>query len=353
MQNLHSHLTAIVILGLFTLNCNFLSQTGLPAGTSVPATEQSSPPTQEELVSDFTPCVGAASGKVSTPESGRALIAYSTNGIDFQRPANASDGILVDRAGVPDGVVLPSGRILVYYVNGCGKNDPANTGIAVAASDQQGAQGSWVLKHVRYLNVPNGYGPMPFDPNVVLLSDGNLRMFTTMFGCVNGSPEAQTHSFLSTDGGFTFAYEGLRYEGMLDPENYRFSDTNWQIITGSPGTRPIGWAMSTDGGNTFQALGAFPNLDGNPQEVAVSDEPDKYRVYVGTRTGIKSYQSVGAPWTTWAEEPGYRLQVDTTAGLESCEVSFPTVLKLGPVKYLMVYLSIIPGCACSEDPICP
>ena len=308
---------------------------------------------QHALVSDFAPCVGAPSGKVSTPERSRALIAYSTNGLAFQRPANPNDSILIDRAGVPDGVVLPSGRILVYFVNGCRPTDPANTGTAVAVSDQHGAPGSWVFKHVRYLNVPDGYSPMPFDPNVVLLPDGNLRMFTSMFGMVNGSPEIQTHSFRSTDGGFTFTYEGLRYEGILDPENYRFSDTNWQIITGSLPTNPVGWAMSTDGGNTFQTLGMFPNPEGAPHEIAVTDEPDQYRVYVSTPTGIKSYHSAAAPWTTWTEEPGYRLQVDSTTGLESCEVAVPTVLKLGPGNYLMVYLTVIPGCGCSEDPICP
>jgi hypothetical protein len=324
------------------------------AGCQASDGDNSNPPSQG-LTSDFMPCVGAPSGQVTTPEAGRALMAYSTNGLDFRRPANASDGILTDRVGVPDGVVLPSGRIMIYFVNGCRKTDLANTGTAVAVSDQHGAPGSWIFKYVKYLNLPDGYGPMPFDPNVVLLPDGNLRMFTTMVRLKPEGDQEQmtTHSFRSTDGGFTFTYEGLRYEGILDPENYRFSDTNWQIITGSLPTNPVGWAMSTDGGTTFRTLGMFPNPEGAPHEIAVTDEPDKYRVYVSTPSGITSYQSVTAPWTIWAPEPGYRLQVDTTTGLESCELSFPTVLKLGPGNYLMVYLTRIPGCGCGDDPICP
>lgn len=311
------------------------------------------PDIPQGLVSDFTPCVGAPSGQVSTPEAGRALFAYSTNGLDFQRPANASDSFLIDGVGVPDGVVLSNGRILVYFVNGCRKTDPANTGTAVAVSDQHGAPGSWVFKHVKYLNVPDGYSPMPFDPNVVLLPDGNLRIFATMVRLkpVGDQEQMTTHSFLSTDGGFTFAYEGLRYEGIIDPENYRFSDTNWQIITGGPN----GWAMSTDGGNTFNTIaGGFPNYQqGAPHEIAVTDKLWEYRVYRSTSTGIKSYYSGAAPWTTWTEEPGYRLQLNTTRGLESCEVAFPVVLKLGSGNYLMVYLTRIPGCGCGEDPVCP
>ncbi len=345
----------ITILALVVISCGL--QTGLSSRTRGPQATQPSIPTQPggELVSDFTPCEGAPSGKVATPQAGRVLIAHSTDGIHFKRPKNAEDAFLMDRVGVPDGVVLPSGRILFYFVDGCRPGeDPNNTGIGVAISDQHGAPKSWSFRHVKTSTLPNDEYSGAFDPNVVLLPDGSILMFATaMRTKPTGNQEIfTTHSFRSTDGGVTFEYEGLRYEGVLDPENYRFSDKNWQIITADPNHRQIGWAMSTDDGNTFKSIGAFPG-GGYPWEIAAMDKPGAYRVYVGaTGQDITSFYSDAAPWTTWTKDPGYRLQLDTTTGLESCGIAAPVVLKLAPGNYLMFYLTTIPGCSCGEDPTC-
>jgi hypothetical protein len=350
---LRQKLLGVILVVVFLAGCTATTTPASPPTFSQPSPTLL-PPLNQGLSSDFTPCVGAPSGQTTTPGRGRALIAYSTNGFDFQRPQKPNDGILVDRVGVPDGVVLPSGRILVYFVDGCRPYDGTQTersAVTVAVSDKQGAPGSWVYKNVRFINVPTteGFGFSIVDPNVVLLPDSTLRMFATMFRPGDGSTRNGAYSFHSIDGGFTYSFEGLRYDDILDPENYRFNDSNWQIITGGP----IGYAMSTDGGNTFNTLGSFPMTTYAVHEIAATEKPGEYRAYVSTPIGIKSYYSVAVPWTTWTEEPGYRLQVDSTTGLESCELSFPTVLKLGPGNYLMVYLSVIPGCGCSEDPICP
>jgi hypothetical protein len=336
-----------------------LAGCGSPAATpaqspTLPPPPTPAQPTAQSLVNDFTPCFGAPSGQTNTPARGRALMAHSTNGLDFRRPANPKDGILIDRAGVPDGVVLPGGRILVYFIDGCRPYDGTQkerSAVAVAVSDRQGAPGSWIFKNVRFINVPTteGFGSTIVDPNVVLLPDGGLRLFATMFRPVAGSTRLGAYSFSSTDGGFTYSFEGMRYDDIADPENYRFGDSNWQIITGGP----RGYAMSADGGNTFNTLGSFPTPQGAVHEIAVTDKPGEYRTYASTPTGIKSFVSTASPWTKWTEEAGYRLQVDSTTGLESCEVAVPTVLRLGPGNYLMVYLTVIPGCGCQEDPICP
>jgi hypothetical protein len=277
-------------------------------------------------------------------------MAFSTNGLDFQRPTNLNDSILVDRAGVPDAVLLPSGRILVYFIDGCRRPEETGSTTAVAISDKQGTPGSWIFKNMRFTDIPSGYGAFPFDPNVVLLPDGTLRMFATvMHPAADGSMKGGAYSFHSTDGGFTYPFEGLRYDDISDPENYRFSDSNWQIFTGGP----IGHALSTDGGNIFNTVGGSPAGMAVIHEIATTEKPGEYRAYVSTPQGIKSFYSASVPWTTWTEEPGYRLQMDSTTGLESCEVAVPTVLKLGPGNYLMIYLTVFPGCGCSEDPICP
>lgn len=310
--------------------------------------------TGPELVNDFTPCAGPPSGQVTTPQRSRALLAYSTNGLDFIRPAKSHDGLVIERAGVPDAVVLPGGRILIYYIDGCREPDTSQkerTGITVAISDRMGEPGSWVLKDVRFLNIPQEFGPGLADPNVVLLPDGKLRLFVSGFRPGPGGLISNgAYSFISTDGGFTFTFEGLRYNDILDPENYRFNDTIWQIFTGGP----KGHAISIDGGNTFQSLGFFkpPPFNGVVHEIAVTEKPGEFRAYVSDTMGIKSFISVMPPWTTWTEEPGYRLRLDSTTGLESCEVAVPSVLKLGPANYLMIYLTVFPGCGCEEDPYC-
>jgi hypothetical protein len=332
----------LLMLLIFLAGCN------LPVATPTPT----SPPPAQALTGDFTPCWGRPSGEATTPRRGRALMAYSSDGINFHRPQNPNDGILVDGAGVPDAVVLPNGRILVYYVPGCrdynGTRDYNDVKIAVAVSDRQGVTGSWIFKDVQFTGIPESEGltGVSVDPNVVLLPDGNLRLFVTMWKRVNGAEQNGAYSFSSKDGGFTYSYEGFRYGDILDPENYRFSDSNWQIITGGP----QGYAISTDGGNVFTSRGQFsPVFENVVHDIAVTEKPGEYRAYAITPTGLKSYLSTSAPWTTWTEEPGYRLQLDPATGLESCNLSFPTVVKIGPGNYLMVYLAIFPGCGCNND----
>lgn len=325
-----------------------------PDATPPEQTTQATQTTVQSLVSDFIPCSGAPSGQTTRPGADRALMAYSNNGLDFHRPANPKDGVLLDRISVPDAVMLPSGRLLVYFVDGCRPPEIVErlgSTMIVAVSDQQGISGSWVYKNVRFLNLPPQYNLTMVDPNVTLLPDGSLRLMATMFWKEAGTEKRGAFSFSSNDGGFTYSYLGLSYAGILDPENYRFTDTNWQIITGD--TDVPGYAMSIDGGSIFSAFGSFPVHPGVVHEITATEEDEQYRAYATTPTGIQSFLAKSAPWTTWIQEPGYRLQLDSTTGLESCEVRFPTVLKLGTGRYLMIYETVIPGCGCEGNPICP
>ncbi len=305
------------------------------------------------LTNDFTPCWGAPQGPAITPAVGRALIATSSNGMDFQRPTDPELALVVDRIGVPDAVVLPSGRILLYFVAGCKYYDGAEhktDEIAVGVSDTNGSD--WVFKNVEFTGVPGDLS-RAVDPNVVLLPGGELSLFGTMW--VEHDSRSRIYSFLSTDGGFTYAFNGLRYDpagspdGVLDPENYRFSDTSWEILTGGE----CGHGLSTDGGNTFTCLGRFTDA-AVVHEVSVTDFPGTYRAYSpGDGRAIKSYHADTAPWTTWTQEPGERLTLDTTSTMESCEVVFPTVVKTASAGYLMFYQTTIPGCSCpGEDIVC-
>jgi hypothetical protein len=335
---------------LFIYSFTAVLLTGCKSPHSTEKSSQS--PDGTALVSDFEPCSGSPHGQTTTPSAGRAMIAWSMNGVDFHRPADPRLGLLIDRIGVPDAVVLPSGRILLYFVTGGRIYDGVfkeSNEIAVAVSDRLAESGSWVFKEVHFTGMPAEYGT-PVDPNVVLLPDGSVSLFASVFGNLGEDRHMGTAAYVSSDGGFTFAFRGLCYFGVIDPENYRFSNDNWQIITGEPGDAK-GYAISTDGGDTFEPFGSFPDHL-VVHESAATDRPGEYRAYVPTQEGVRSFISTAAPWTAWSPEPGYRLQLDASSGLESCHIRFPTVLRLATGRYLMVYETVIPGCGCEDDPVC-
>jgi hypothetical protein len=229
--------------------------------------------------------------------------------------------------------------------------------IAVAVSDARGTPGSWVFKDVSFDNAAYGLG-VPVDPNVVLWRpEQNLvRMFVSQF---SGADTGATHSYTSTDG-FTFHYEGARYApgppiGMIDPENFRFDDKHWYILSGGP----HGVATSSDDGMTFTKQGFFHNLvtnvsgyTGTPHDITVTDTPGMYRTFTsilrpGTNmSGIDSLRSAAIPWMSWQWEGPV---LDVVPGFESCEVRFPTVVRLAADDWAMFYGTIIPNCACAES----
>ena len=290
------------------------------------------------LQGDWVPCAppGGASGgpgeDVPQPQRIRVMVAHSTDGRVFQRPTSDSGRLLLDQADVPDAVVLPSGRILVYFNTECrdrtpfgGTKDESDV-IGVAVSDAKGAPGTWVYKDVTFDNALHGLG-QPADPNPVLWKpqENLLRLFVTEIP-LGHFPTC--YSYKSTDG-FTFTYEGKRYDpgapmGMFDPENFRFSDSNWQIITGP------GYALSTDDGSTFTQQSPFsshvtndPSYHGVPLDIAVTNTAGVYRIFAGNGQGtgaIESLKSTASPWTSWEKE-GTVLEVGS--GMESCELPFP------------------------------
>jgi hypothetical protein len=312
------------------------------------------------LQNDWVPCGppgGAAGGPgedVGHPERMRVLMAHSTDGLHFQRSTSESARLLLDQADIPDAVVLPSGRILVYLIADCRDHTPfggtKDKGLGVAISDAKGAPGTWIFKDVTTDWAAHGLGP-PMDPNVVLWKpeENLLRLFLTQFpGGV-----ATTYSYTSTDG-FTFKYEGPRYNPgfILDPENFRFGDSNWQIITASPN----GYAISTDDGSTFTNDGPFSNhvtspssYSGTPGDISVTRDPGVYRIFAtanGTPTtmgNIESLRSTASPWTSWELEGTV---LEELPGMESCGITCPTVVRLADDDWLMFYATINPNCVC-------
>jgi hypothetical protein len=292
--------------------------------------------------SDFQPC----SGKPSNPqyvETQRLLLATSSDGLNFTR----TNRILADRATVPDAVVLNDGKILVYFViagkivNGV---EVKTNETVVAVSCDNGS--NWIYKNVTFKGVPSGATP-PVDPNVVLKPDGSLRLFVTIDPDDRGSQKARTYSCISTDGGFTYNLEGERFslpsQDVLDPEIFRFSDTNWKLWAGNQ------HATSTDGNNfTYQGVDCLASEGGNCAIIAdILDFSTFYRMYVHGSSQIPANNNwvkslISTDTSNWTLESGTRITVDASTGKESVSIMFPTVVRLKNGTYLMVYQTTIP-----------
>lgn len=303
-----------------------------------------------DLKSDFSPAVGRGTGTGGL-EKNRLLAAVSDDGIHWNRMGF----VLADQASVADGLVLPSGRILIYFVIGAkivnGTQQPAND-IVVAVSDSKGI--SWVYKDVAFSGVPQK-ATKPVDPNVVLMDDGTIRMFVTIDPDQEGPEMPQTYSAVSTDGGFSFAIEGKRFSvsgtPLLDPENFRFSSSDWRIWTGGIPGKNI-YATSADDGNSFTNQGEYcigaSDKSGDCFIVAdvMKATDSEYRAYTFGPMGASQKEGIcyfsSSDTRTWTVNTESRFQVDASTGIESEKVWAPTVIKVSSDTYGMIYETEIP-----------
>ncbi|MEN6355349.1 MAG: T9SS type A sorting domain-containing protein [Bacteroidales bacterium] len=305
-----------------------------------------------QISPDFEPCIG--SGGSSGLNNLRLLVAKSNDGMNWTR----TNLVLSDRSSVADGLVLPSGRLLVYYVAGCievsGSEQPANH-IKVAVSDDSGK--SWTYKDVQFNNLPSG-GTLPVDPNVVLLSNGNINMLVTIDPDQTGSQKPCSYSALSTDGGFTFTLSNTSVYSVLgtdvlDPENYRFGSGNWKLWAGGiPGKNMFG--QSTDEATSFTDQGEFcsaTNIDNSLECYVTADviqyDASTYKMYAfGTSSSGQVIRSLSSTdGDTWILDTTVNLTVQSSGGVEDLDVWAPTVLKLNDTSFIMVYETRIPSSA--------
>jgi hypothetical protein len=305
-----------------------------------------------QISPDFEPCIG--SGGESGLNNLRLLVAKSNDGMNWTR----TNLVLADRSSVADGLVLTSGRLLVYYVAGCievsGSEQPANH-IKIAVSDDLGK--SWTYKDVQFNNLPSG-GTLPVDPNVVLLGTGNINMLCTIDPDQTGSQKPCTYSALSTDGGFTFTLSNTSVYSVsgtdvLDPENFRFGSGNWKLWAGGiPGKNMLG--LSTNEATSFTDQGQFcsaTNVDNSLECYVTADviqyDASTYKMYAfGTSPSGQLIRSLSSTdGDTWTLDPTVNLSVQSSGGVEDLDVWAPSVLKLNDTSFIMVYETRIPSSA--------
>jgi hypothetical protein len=238
--------------------------------------------------------------------------ASSSDGVSFSTGGAA----VFSKASVPDVIRLPSGRLLVYAVDGAGRSQ---AGLRVAVSDNKGRtwrQGSVQLKSVR---VP----PVGADPDVVLLPNGKLRLFyvvmpmPTQPGAFDPQAAHQVLSAVSSDGVSFKEEPGTRFERaqVTDPDVVRIG-SRWLMYL-SQGPRLI--AASSQDGLRF----TFERVIREQGSVSAT-------VHAGGGTwrqfycdgGIRS--AVSADGLEWAVEEGMRV-----GPMEGKTVCDPAPLLLG------------------------
>jgi len=246
------------------------------------------------------------------------LIATSSDGLTWQTDSQ----VVIDQASVPEAVRLPDGRWLIYAVNGSTLGGP---GFLYAESQDEGR--TWTCGTINLGGA---------DPDVVLLPDGRIRIYYVEFPFGPNQPQPGTPSSepnrvmsaISSDGKNFTIESGTRLEGV----NYTDPDV---ILVGSEwfmyvSTGERAWAARSSDGLNFTLIGLV-NETG-----AVSGSylfPDgTLRHYYCGREGIQSATSSGGG-DIWLTEPGTRIARDPSWKI----VCDPSVVSDGHGGYWMAY----------------
>jgi hypothetical protein len=217
------------------------------------------------------------------------------NGPYYHRVAvgRTSDGTRVtdtvhvlEHASVPDGVRLPTGEVLIYYVNAVDNS----LGVASLAGGAATALGAISMN-----GVPRPTGIV--DPDVQMVG-GRVRLFYLGgFGNPSsGNPRAMCMAESNDGRNFTVVGPALTFSTELwtDPSVVPLAGGGW-LMAVSAGNNTV-LARSSDG-LTFTA-GERLTFGGVPELAALAD--GRVRLYVCAQ-GIVSYVSADSG-TTWARE---------------------------------------------------
>jgi len=293
--------------------------------------------------SEFTPCSGYnATAPDGQPQSGygpwasRLLLAFSDDGLTFT-PANQS---LADQADVPDAITTPDGEIRVYFIIMC--PEEVRNRIVVAVSRDAV---TWAYKKTLLTGMDDLIA-MAVDPTVERTPEGKWRLFFTSAPRDANSESARSYSAISDDG-FNFAREeGERFaaEGqlVLDPNVLLIGETWHYFAGGVSGSNHH--ATSSDGLNFTRAKNFVMENILMANGLAVDGGYRYYGFVQDQRDGSSYIRSLfTADGVTWTVDPGNRLELNASNGLESVGVKDPAVTRLPDGRYLMVYATIIPG----------
>ena len=249
--------------------------------------------------------------------------AESTDGATFR----AKDGVVLDRASVPDAVRWQD-RIHLYFVNG-----------------EAGAHGIWLAKPTgasgvlakRRVLLDGRFVGDAVDPDVVRVSAEGLRMFYFLGHFVSGGgPRQRLHPIYGavSDDGVNFRVEGkvIEVADVTDPSVVRLASGRWLMALARPQAFEILIAESADG-RTFALNGV--RLAGGIPELAVGGD-GAVRLFFNDRGGIASYLSEDEG-RTWRRERGLRLAASRL-------VADPSVVVGADRAWTLFFKTVDPDC---------
>jgi hypothetical protein len=239
------------ILGLAFLlpNCG-----GGPATATAPPATMATPAPPPASTGSLCAVGQAASGGPITDPNGpffhQVVIARTADGLSIE-----GSRVVIDHASVPDAVRLQDGTLRLYYVDG----QNGTIGIARVDGDAVSIIGPLTMNGIR------GASGMA-DPDAVLLPDGRIRLYyLNNFGAPGGPARGMCYAD-STDGErFTVGGLAIQFsnpETVTDPSVTRLTNGSW-LMAASRGASSL-LARSADGatfsGETTIGLGGVPEL---------------------------------------------------------------------------------------------
>jgi hypothetical protein len=253
------------------------------------------------------------------PYTHQVLSASSPDGLTWTHDAV----VLLEHASVPCVIVMPDGRLRIYYVDASQMPETVN-----CAESSDGGSTFEPLG----LSIAGLTSEKAVDPSIVRLGNGRYRLF--YYGA-NGDPGAAgTHyvrSAISDDGiHFTETGTALAYPGLVDPDVFNVGD-KWLMFVFSLTDHTTVVAESRNG-RKFKKVRPL-GLDGFGTTAPVQLDDGRFRLYAfDQRTQRTIVSFVSEDGLVWSREPGVRL--DAPSGKE---ITDPQVVRLPDGSWKMVF----------------
>ncbi|OGY28528.1 MAG: hypothetical protein A3F33_03080 [Candidatus Woykebacteria bacterium RIFCSPHIGHO2_12_FULL_43_10] len=205
----------IILLSAVRIGEYFGSISSVPTpknpDSSVPASQEEIKPLEQELQLTFDTKTASKDpfNDSNGPFYHDVNLATSIDGVNF-----AFDSLVLEKASVPDVVRLADSTLAIYAVDGSGRS---KSGLMVAISKDEGQ--TWQQGSVQFDSLVPGAA----DPDVVVLPDGKIRLYFVVFEDVENKtvvPTNMVKSATSSDG-VNFSLESgerLKYSNLTDPD---------------------------------------------------------------------------------------------------------------------------------------
>ena len=241
------------LLALLLPGCGGTGSAITATAAATPLTPPTTTPTPASTSSICAVGQPSTSGPITDPNGPffhQVVIARTSDGLSI-----SDSRMVIDHASVPDGARLTDGSVRIYYVNG----QDGTIGIARLDGDTVSIIGPLSLNGVR------GPGGMA-DPDAVLLPDGRVRLYyLNNFGPPGGAARGMCYAD-STDGErFTVGGLAIQFsnpETVTDPSVTRLTNGVW-LMAASRGAQSL-LARSSDGATfaseTNIGLGGVPEI---------------------------------------------------------------------------------------------